>query len=186
MADAAPAWDSNESGYEVEQQATQLTQTLKYDPIFANRTKAANNEVEVEQLEESAVGSSVTQNSSDVDLEHAGAIPQVPTRHQTNTLVLAASRNKIVTAKLLESDLEKGIVGWESQDDPEMPRNFPLRKKILLLSLVCSMTFISPLASSMFAPGVGIMAEEFHNSIVLLDSFCVSVFVLGFGVCNPF
>jgi hypothetical protein len=49
------------------------------------------------------------------------------------------------------SDLDNGIVGWESQADEAMPLNFPEAKKWLLISLLSSITFLSPLASSMFA-----------------------------------
>jgi multidrug resistance protein len=73
-------------------------------------------------------------------------------------------------------------VGWESQDDPEMPLNFPQVRKWFLISLLASITFISPLASSMFAPAVSFMDEEFHNSSVLLSSLTVSIFVLGYVV----
>ncbi|KAI9735346.1 MAG: hypothetical protein M1818_006541 [Claussenomyces sp. TS43310] len=85
-------------------------------------------------------------------------------------------------AKIPEMDLDNGIVGWEGQDDPAMPLNFPDRRKWFLLMLLSSITFISPLASSMFAPGVEFMSEEFGNTSAILSSFCVSVFVLGFAV----
>ncbi|KAH8789469.1 major facilitator superfamily domain-containing protein, partial [Hyaloscypha sp. PMI_1271] len=85
---------------------------------------------------------------------------------------------------LLLSDLDNGIVGWESQTDESMPLNFPETKKWLLLSLLSSITFISPLASSMFAPAVSFMDAEFHNDSLLLSSLTVSIFVLGF-VCGP-
>jgi MFS family permease len=85
---------------------------------------------------------------------------------------------------LLLSDLDNGIVGWESQTDESMPLNFPETKKWLLISLLSSITFISPLASSMFAPAVSFMDAEFHNDSLLLNSLTVSIFVLGF-VCGP-
>lgn len=73
-------------------------------------------------------------------------------------------------------------MGWESQDDPEMPLNFPETRKWLLISLLASITFISPLASSMFAPGVSFMDETFHNTSEILSSLTVSIFVLGYCV----
>jgi multidrug resistance protein len=84
--------------------------------------------------------------------------------------------------KLKITDLDNGIVGWESQDDPEMPLNFPPKTKWMLLGLLSAITFISPLASSMFAPGVSFMDKEFDNSSLLLSALTVSIFVLGYVV----
>lgn len=79
-------------------------------------------------------------------------------------------------------DLDNGIVGWESQDDPAMPLNFPESRKWFLIALLASITFISPLASSMFAPAVSFMDTTFHNSSLLLSSLSVSIFVLGYVI----
>ncbi|KAL4747223.1 major facilitator superfamily domain-containing protein, partial [Aspergillus terricola var. indicus] len=46
-------------------------------------------------------------------------------------------------------------------------------------------TMDSPLASSMFAPGIQSVMTEFHSSDTMLASFVVSVFVLGY-VVGPF
>lgn len=80
------------------------------------------------------------------------------------------------------SDLDAGIVGWDSQDDPENPRNFSPRKKTGLVLLISSITFVSPLASSMFAPALGSLAIDFHVTEEFLLSFTVSVYILGYVV----
>ncbi|KAH8810837.1 putative MFS multidrug transporter [Xylogone sp. PMI_703] len=82
------------------------------------------------------------------------------------------------------TDLDKGIIGWDSQDDPANPLNFPSSKKWGLLMLMTAMTFVSPLASSMFAPAVSFMGEEFHVTTETLLSFAVTVYLLGW-VCGP-
>ncbi|BCS22039.1 MFS transporter [Aspergillus puulaauensis] len=84
-----------------------------------------------------------------------------------------------------ETDLSRGIVGWEGQDDPNNPQNFPEGKKLGLLGLISAFTLISPLASSMFAPAVGFMAADFRETNETLLSFTVSVFLIGytFGPC---
>ena len=84
--------------------------------------------------------------------------------------------------KIPETDLDNGIVGWDGQDDPQMPLNFPDQRKWTLLGLVSSITFISPLASSMFAPAVSFMDEDFHNTSSALGALTVSIFVLGYVV----
>lgn len=83
------------------------------------------------------------------------------------------------------TDLDNGIVGWDSQDDPQNPINFPRGRKWALLSLVSAITFVSPLASSMFAPAVGFMGEDFGVREELLLSFTVSVYLLGYVVSLP-
>ena len=83
-----------------------------------------------------------------------------------------------------ETDLDRGIVGWDGQDDPENPQNFASTKKWALLALISAFTFISPLASSMFAPAVGFVAEEFHETNETILSFSVSIFLIGYTVRN--
>lgn len=94
-------------------------------------------------------------------------------------LTSRSKKARLAPAPLPVSDLDKGIVGWESQDDPEMPLNFPEKRKWMLIALLGAITFISPLASSMFAPGVMFMNETFHNTSTILSALTVSIFVLG-------
>ncbi|CAG8072404.1 unnamed protein product [Penicillium salamii] len=79
-----------------------------------------------------------------------------------------------------ETDLNRGIVGWEGQDDPKNPQNFPSSKKWALLGLVSAMTLISPLASSMFSPAITFMAAEFKETNETILSFSVSIYLLGY------
>lgn len=83
------------------------------------------------------------------------------------------------------TDLDAGLVGWDAQDDPLNPRNFPRKTKLFILFLVSAITFLSPLASSIFAPGIPFVNADFHNTSQLLGSFAVSVYVLGFAVRVP-
>lgn len=39
-------------------------------------------------------------------------------------------------------DLDAGLVGWEGQDDPKHPRNYPERRKWALLGIVSGITFL--------------------------------------------
>ena len=80
-----------------------------------------------------------------------------------------------------ESD-NLNIVWWDGPDDPQNPINFSSWSKALNIGLVASITFVAPLASSMFAPGVPAAMKEFKNDNVELASFVVSVYVLGFAV----
>ncbi|KAL3431428.1 major facilitator superfamily domain-containing protein [Aspergillus tetrazonus] len=84
-----------------------------------------------------------------------------------------------------ETDLSQGIVGWDSQDDPNNPQNFPARKKWGLLALISAFTLISPLASSMFSPAISYMAADVGETNETILSFTVSVYLMGytFGPC---
>lgn len=74
------------------------------------------------------------------------------------------------------------IVSWSSESDPHNPRNWTKSKKFLNVGLLSFMSFLAPLASSMMAPGVMQIMEEFHSTNDLLASFVVSVYVLGFAI----
>lgn len=98
------------------------------------------------------------------------------------SLTARSKKARLEPAKLPLSDLDNGVVGWESQTDPEMPLNFPDSRKWLLLGLLSGITFISPLSSSIFAPAVRFMDVEFHNTSLILSSLTVSIFVFGYVV----
>lgn len=90
-----------------------------------------------------------------------------------------ASSSETGKPTLPRTELEKGIVGWDGQDDPSMPLNFSKGRKWGLLGQISAITFLSPFASSIFAPGAVFMDEEFHNTDGFLSSFVVSVYILG-------
>lgn len=95
---------------------------------------------------------------------------------------IATSKERLPPQTIPQQNLQDKVVGWEGQDDPTMPLNFSQGRKFFLLFLISAITFISPLASSMFAPGVGFMSQEFNNTNGMLAAFTVSVFVLGYAV----
>ena len=91
---------------------------------------------------------------------------------------------KIGKPELPQTDLAKDVVGWDGQDDPAMPLNFPQRRKWFLLGQIAMMNFLSPLTSSLPAPGVSLMDVDFHNTNSLSSSFVISVFVLGMAILD--
>jgi len=78
-------------------------------------------------------------------------------------------------------DDDANIVWWDGPDDPHNPLNFARWKKIITIGLVSGICFVTPLASSMFAPGVPQLMREFDSTNVELASFVVSVYILGFA-----
>ncbi|RDW71563.1 hypothetical protein BP6252_08126 [Coleophoma cylindrospora] len=73
----------------------------------------------------------------------------------------SATRHAVIAEQFPVTDLDRDVVGWDGQDDPRNPH---------------------PLTSSITAPGIPLMDIEFHNTSTILDSFAVSVFVLGFAL----
>lgn len=88
----------------------------------------------------------------------------------------------ITTKQFPITDLDNGIVGWDSQDDPENPQNFAMGRKWGLLALMSAITFVSPLASSMFSPAVSYVAVDLGVTNETILSLSVSIFLIGYAV----
>ncbi|KAL2052844.1 hypothetical protein ABVK25_006783 [Lepraria finkii] len=91
----------------------------------------------------------------------------------------SSSSNKEEDTQQAGSD--PNIVDWDGPDDPANPMNWSEKLKWGNVAVISSITFLTPLASSMFAPGVPDAMIEFHSSSVTLASFVVSVYVLGYA-----
>ncbi|RPA94396.1 benomyl/methotrexate resistance protein [Choiromyces venosus 120613-1] len=79
------------------------------------------------------------------------------------------------------ASINPDIVDWDGPDDPENPMNWPRWRKVVAVGIVSGITFVTPLASSMFAPGVPQLMRDFHSTDLQLGSFVVSIYVLGFA-----
>lgn len=82
---------------------------------------------------------------------------------------------------VVEGESDPNIVWWDGPDDPENPMNWPSWRKVLTCCIISFLTFVTPLASSIFAPGVPDLMADFRSDSNLLASFVVSVYVLGFA-----
>lgn len=80
-----------------------------------------------------------------------------------------------------EPEQDPNIVDFEGPDDPENPMNWKASKKWGMVALIAAITFLTPLASSQFAPGVPEVMKDFHSTNEMLEGFMVSVYVLGFA-----
>ncbi|KFA63974.1 hypothetical protein S40285_05711 [Stachybotrys chlorohalonatus IBT 40285] len=80
------------------------------------------------------------------------------------------------------SHLEDGIVGWDGQDDPAMPLNFSQSRKWLMLVLLSIITFMTPFASSIIAPAIVFIAQEYDEPSLTMSAMPVSIFLLGYAV----
>ena len=77
---------------------------------------------------------------------------------------------------------EENVVDWYSKDDPDRSINWPDRRKYANIAVISSITFLTPLASSMVAPGVPLIMKEFHSTDQTIASFIVSIYILGYAI----
>ncbi|PQE24361.1 hypothetical protein CJF31_00002631 [Rutstroemia sp. NJR-2017a BVV2] len=76
---------------------------------------------------------------------------------------------------------DPNIITWDSPSDPQNPMNWSSLWKLSNIILISALTFVTPLASSMFAPGVPALMVEFQSTNTALAGFVVSVYILGFA-----
>jgi MFS family permease len=79
-------------------------------------------------------------------------------------------------------DLDKGIVGWQSQDDPAMPFNFSRWHKWIWVWLLSAITLLSPFATSILSPAINILDADFGNNDATLGSMTVTIYLFGYVV----
>ncbi|KAK6859668.1 hypothetical protein PG995_003304 [Apiospora arundinis] len=77
-------------------------------------------------------------------------------------------------------DEDPNVVGWD-ENDPEHPYNWPKWRTVVNCTLVSLMVFVTPLASSIFAPGVPQLMRDFESTSLEIAAFVVSVYILGFA-----
>lgn len=78
---------------------------------------------------------------------------------------------------------DPNVVDWErGQDDPRRAVNWSNGKKWSVMAAVTAVTFLSPLTSSLVAPGVPKIQEGLHFTSSTLGSFVVSIYLLGYVV----
>ncbi|KAL6247858.1 hypothetical protein RBB50_005206 [Rhinocladiella similis] len=71
-------------------------------------------------------------------------------------------------------------VHWDGDEDPANPLNWSSLSKGLNLSLISAMSFITPLASSMFAPSIAQVMKDFSTTSQFFATFSVSIYLIGY------
>ncbi|PYH98002.1 synaptic vesicle transporter [Aspergillus ellipticus CBS 707.79] len=128
-------------------------------------------------------------NPTTADLEKEAGREQVVQEHELNSSSNGSTKESQHQSQgqedLPTSNHEHITVDWDGPDDPENPLNWSTFKKTRQLTLMACNTFITPLASSMFSPGIVYVMADFHMTSTMLGSFIVTVFLLGY-VVGPF
>ncbi|KAL7754593.1 hypothetical protein ACKLNR_002826 [Fusarium oxysporum f. sp. zingiberi] len=71
-------------------------------------------------------------------------------------------------------------IAWSGADDPANPKNWSNKRKWLNITVLSLLTVVTPLGSSMFAPGIPSIMAEFHETSPNAATFILSIYVLGF------
>ncbi|KAK8042534.1 major facilitator superfamily transporter [Apiospora phragmitis] len=94
----------------------------------------------------------------------------------------SSKKDELTPALLPLTDLDRGVVGWDGQDDPTHPQNFSRNRKYWIIALLALVTFMTPLASSILAPGIELYSAEFGEPSVTLGALPVSIYLLGYAI----
>lgn len=125
-----------------------------------------------------------------IDLERAKTREQIVSRVQSrrhiDDVVVEDEENGLPDDGEDYVDIDPELVTWESDTDPENPRNWPSPKKWITTTIVALYTFVSPLASSIISPAIPNMAENLHVTKDIEKSLSVSIFVLAWAICPLF
>jgi hypothetical protein len=93
-----------------------------------------------------------------------------------------ASRQGMRYEALPITNLPEGIVGWESQEDPGMPFNFPAWRKWTWIGLLSIITLLTPFASSILSPAISTLLSEFQETSAIVGSLTVSIYLFGYVI----
>ncbi|KAL2265966.1 hypothetical protein VTJ83DRAFT_5318 [Remersonia thermophila] len=80
-----------------------------------------------------------------------------------------------------EEETDPNIVSWDGPNDPLNPMNWTMKKKWTNIAVLSVLTLITPLGSSMFAPGIPRILAEFNETSSTTATFILSVYILGFA-----
>jgi multidrug resistance protein len=78
-------------------------------------------------------------------------------------------------------ELDPNVVSWDGPDDPQNPKNWTDKKKWTNVAVLSILTVITPLGSSMFAPGIPKIMAQFHSTDSTTATFILSIYILGFA-----
>jgi len=92
------------------------------------------------------------------------------------------SSDKTVSINEVQAQTDPNIVDWDGPTDQSNPKNWTTKAKVANLSIIIFLCLVSPLASSMFTPGVPDVLKEFHSTSDIIATLVVSVYILGYAV----
>ncbi|KAL4942932.1 hypothetical protein BDV06DRAFT_235104 [Aspergillus oleicola] len=92
------------------------------------------------------------------------------------------SAHTMLSPELPAEDSSPIKIFWDGDADPSNPKNWSAIRRWWHVILVSIVTFVTSLASSMLAPAVPDVMDSLHSDNAELESFVVSIYVIGFAV----
>ncbi|THU82299.1 multidrug resistance protein 4 [Dendrothele bispora CBS 962.96] len=123
-------------------------------------------------VESTPVDQRKPQSTSKGGKEDKGSTHSSVTVQQVTESVIPVDKNEEAIANAQDD--------WEN--DPDNPWNWPARKKWTMVSIVSLYTFTPPLASSMLAPGLSKIAEQYGITSTTTTALVLSIFLLSFAI----
>ncbi|KAL7926309.1 major facilitator superfamily domain-containing protein [Trichoderma austrokoningii] len=77
---------------------------------------------------------------------------------------------------------DANVVRWTGPDDPENPKNWLIKRKWAAVFCVSCFTLISPVASSMVAPGLPQISADLHITEEIESALVLSIFVAAYAL----
>lgn len=127
------------------------------------------------------VGNATSEANENSDVEKNANNEDINENTNENTLAPAVTADQSIYTVVLDPN-DPDVVDWDGPNDPGKALNWTQKKKLANLAVVSSITFLTPLASSMVAPGIPGIMKDFHNTNETLGSFIVSIYILGYCV----
>lgn len=94
---------------------------------------------------------------------------------------LADREHATATFEKREEETDPNVVSWDGPDDQRNPKNWTDKKKWTNVAILSVLSVITPLGSSMFAPGIPKIMAEFHSTDSTTATFILSIYILGFA-----
>lgn len=74
------------------------------------------------------------------------------------------------------------LVDWDGPNDPQNPRNWSTWKRMTQVVIASAILLTANLAATMYAPGAGSLAVEFHITSSTVTSLTVSIYLAGLAI----
>ncbi|KZM20465.1 uncharacterized protein EKO05_0004578 [Ascochyta rabiei] len=93
-----------------------------------------------------------------------------------------AAKPELAKKKSSRSIQDPNLVSWESADDPANPKNWSMKRKWAATLIVSCFTLVSPISSSMIAPALSSISQEFNITNEVEAQLTLSIFVLAYAI----
>ncbi|KAH3679704.1 hypothetical protein WICMUC_000772 [Wickerhamomyces mucosus] len=167
--------ESNIYGDDIDQNSIQLKRTRTRQTIIDTLQERADQE-EVNLTNKSINNIGNNKGFNDDDLENN--IERTKSFYDENREEELPTKDDGLEFQKIDPEL----VTWESEADPENPRNWSSSRKWKSTAVVTLYTLLSPFASTMLSPAVKAIDIDFGNQNTVLSALMVSIYVLAWAL----